>query len=147
MRPTRLSNTQESSLVMQPLTIFESDQRYLINDLVVRLRTGANCSCEQESMLIGFIRNTEDLSSLWLAVCGLHLVHKPHRHAEVIFDACCRLRTSSSEFLRLAAYRWLSRLHTLDLRYEIVAQKLLKAALKQEAAVLQKHLKTLLRAS
>jgi len=61
------------------------------------------------------------------------------------FTALCQLAEADCVFRRLAAYRWLSALHRLDLRYEMRAKRVLCRALDQEEGLARARVRQLMK--
>lgn len=64
---------------------------------------------------------------------------------EARFAQLCQLTGASSVFLRLAAYRWLSGLFLLDLRYEQRARRVIFEGMKHEQEPVRERLRQLLK--
>lgn len=96
--------------------------------------------------LVRRLEQSRSASFIWLLLALLERGPSRAWEGPARLAGLKRLASSDSDHLRFAAYRWLARLHAIDLRCEIAAQRLLREALRREQGLARRRVGQLLRA-
>ena len=114
-------------------------------ELLARVRDNGCLEPDLREQIERQLHSESEPLRLWYLLSCLDFAPPRSSDLEGVFSALCRLATAESVVLRFAAYRWLTGLHRLNLRYENRAKLVLREGLKQEKGRLRQRLEGLLR--
>jgi hypothetical protein len=115
-----------------------------LGHVLAQLRQGARLGSDDAGLLEQALLDERDTDRLWALVSALELAPPKTVSVSAVYDALCRLVEADSPVIRQSAYRGLTRLHQIDLRFENRARLRLGECLKRERGVMRQRIKRLL---
>ncbi len=117
----------------------------MLGTVLDALRNGATLPTAQFRQLARLLVQANDETIAWLLLNCLTFGPRECMPAEHLFRVLARLVQSASPFIRQAACQHLAQLHTLDLRFEARAKRVICQVMNDEAGVARDRLQALLR--